>query len=193
MSQINNNEEKNEGNEVKEGMDRRDFLKTATAVGSGALLASCTPQEDSRFVSEVTSPYSDKQPPGAPWIFQSTCTECPANCGLEVKAYEKYDGKDRKMFPVKLEGLQGHPVNGADGKGNLCMRGQGALTRLYAPEKSDLMSFSLPKEPALLSFTPRVQMPKAKNKDGKWQNISWQDAYARIRTALKAEGKKNSW
>ncbi|MDP6957376.1 MAG: 4Fe-4S dicluster domain-containing protein [Planctomycetota bacterium] len=189
MSQINNKE----GNEVNEGMDRRDFLKTATAVGSGALLASCTPQEDSRFVSEVTSPYSDKQPPGAPWIFQSTCTECPANCGLEVKAYEKYDGKDRKMFPVKLEGLQGHPVNGADGKGNLCMRGQGALTRLYAPEKSNLMTFSLPKQPALLDFTARVQTPKAKNKDGKWQNISWEDAYARIRTALKAEGKKNAW
>jgi molybdopterin-containing oxidoreductase family iron-sulfur binding subunit len=174
------------------GMDRRDFLKTAGAVGSGALLASCTPKEDSRFVSVVQ--YEDaNHPPGAPWFFQSTCTECPANCGIEVKTYEKYDGKVKKKYPVKLEGLKGHPVNGADGKGNLCMRGQGALNRLYAPEKdSNLMTFSLPKEKALLNFSPRVQSPRAK-KDGKWVSISWEDAFARIRTALKAEGRKNAW
>jgi molybdopterin-containing oxidoreductase family iron-sulfur binding subunit len=95
--------------------------------------------------------------------------ECPAQCGIQVKAYEKFHNGKSRFLPVKVEGLPGHPVN----DGRLCMRGQASITRLYQED--------------------RLQAPQLK--DG--TKISWEDAYRRIRENLKkssADGtKKNVW
>ncbi len=68
-------------------------------------------------------PPSDGVIPGIPYYYPSTCTECPAGCGLQVKV--------RERWPIKLEGAKGHPVN----DGGLCIRGQSSLSRLYHPDR----------------------------------------------------------
>ncbi len=62
----------------------------------------------------------------------------------------------------KLEGVAVHPVN----DGALCMRGQASLSRLYHPD--------------------RVQTPLKKDARGDFAEISWDEAYDMITTALKA-------
>jgi molybdopterin-containing oxidoreductase family iron-sulfur binding subunit len=61
--------------------------------------------------------------PGEAMFKSSTCTECPANCGVSVKIVE--------FNPIKLEGIENHPLN----DGALCMRGQASLMRLYHPKR----------------------------------------------------------
>ena len=56
-------------------------------------------------------------------IHQTTCTECPAGCGMLVKG--------REGRPIKLEGDPDHPIS----SGGLCIRGQASLGRLYHPER----------------------------------------------------------
>ena len=67
---------------------------------------------------------SNQQTPPDAWVVHSTtCTECPAGCGVLVKG--------REGHPVKLEGDPEHPISG----GGLCLRGQASLGRLYHPER----------------------------------------------------------
>ena len=64
--------------------------------------------------------------------------------------------KTREGRPIKLEGNPEHPVNA----GTLCSRGQAGLQALYNPD--------------------RLQHPMAKNAAGKWDEIKWEDAVARL-------------
>ncbi len=67
---------------------------------------------------------SNQQTPADAWVVHpTTCTECPAGCGVLVKG--------REGHPVKLEGDPEHPISG----GGLCLRGQASLGRLYHPER----------------------------------------------------------
>lgn len=102
-------------------MKRRDFLKAMGAVSSASMLSACGKKGEPEKLISYLVPPEEGVIPGEAVFTSSTCTECPAHCGLRVKSI---DG-----FPRKLEGNPGHPVN----QGALCMRGQAALFRLYHP------------------------------------------------------------
>ncbi|MGH7704220.1 MAG: molybdopterin-dependent oxidoreductase, partial [Gemmatimonadales bacterium] len=95
---------------------------------------------------------AEDQVPGIPTYYASTCTECPAGCGLHVKT--------REGRAVKLEGNPDHPVNA----GKLCARGQSALQGLYNPG--------------------RLTGPQQRGPDGSFQDITWDDAIARLAAKL---------
>jgi molybdopterin-containing oxidoreductase family iron-sulfur binding subunit len=104
-------------------MKRRDFLKAVGAVSSSSLLASCGKTGESEKLISYLVPPEDGVIPGEAVYTPSTCTECPAHCGIMVKTI--------KGWPKKVEGIPGHPVN----DGGLCVRGQASLFRLYHPDR----------------------------------------------------------
>jgi len=75
--------------------------------------------------------------------------------------------KIRDDKPVKLEGNSDHPVN----QGALCMRGQASLARLYHPK--------------------RIKQPLLKDKNGKFNPITWEEAVQTLQTALDTAEQKN--
>jgi len=77
----------------------------------------------------------------------------------------------REGRAVKIEGNPVHPVN----EGKLCSRGHAALQGLYNPD--------------------RMQQPRKKNEDGRWERIAWDDAEELIAEKLKTlrdDGKPDS-
>jgi Fe-S-cluster-containing dehydrogenase component/anaerobic selenocysteine-containing dehydrogenase len=103
-------------------MKRRDFFKIM-GIASGAALAACKVNKTDEKLLPYLVPPEEGIIPGVPRYARSTCMECPAHCGLNIKI--------REDKPVKLEGNPDHPVN----KGSLCMRGQASLARLYHPNR----------------------------------------------------------
>lgn len=101
-------------------MDRRTFIKTA-GLGSVAAVYGCSEGYDKNIFSLVTAP-EDFVTGRAVW-YASTCTECPAGCGVLAK--------NREGRIIKLEGNPAHPVN----EGKLCIRGQAALQSVYDPDR----------------------------------------------------------
>jgi len=103
-------------------MKRRDFVKFL-GVTPGALAgAGSMADAQERLFENLLRP--EQQDPADMWVVhQTTCTECPAGCGMLVKG--------REGRPVKLEGDPDHPIS----RGGLCMRGQASLGRLYHPER----------------------------------------------------------
>src|SRR5213593_3125310 len=74
--------------------------------------------------------------------------------------------RTREGRAVKLEGNPEHPIN----RGKLCSRGQAALQGLYNPG--------------------RIKGPMARAANGSFQDISWDDAIARLATKLGSAGSK---
>lgn len=103
-------------------MKRRDFFKVM-GIASGAALSACKVNNADKKLLPYLVPPEEGIIPGIPRYVRSTCMECPAHCGINIKI------RDDK--PVKLEGNPSHPVN----KGALCMRGQASLARLYHPDR----------------------------------------------------------
>jgi len=101
-------------------MDRRTFIKTA-GLGSVAVVYGCKEDYDKNIFSLVSAP-EDFVTGQARW-YASTCTECPAGCGVLAK--------NREGRLIKLEGNPAHPVN----QGKLCIRGQAALQSVYDPDR----------------------------------------------------------
>ena len=107
-------------------LTRRDFLKI---VGAGSTIAlgipfvSCKPSREhmEKVVSQLIP--AEEIVPGIPLWYATTCTECPANCGLLLKT--------REGRVIKVEGNPDHPVN----KGSHCMWGESALQALYNPDR----------------------------------------------------------
>lgn len=92
-------------------------------IASGAALSACNVNNADKKLIPYLVPPEEGVIPGVPRYANSTCMECPAQCGVSVKI------RDDK--PVKLEGNPNHPIN----KGALCVRGQSSLARLYHPER----------------------------------------------------------
>ena len=84
-------------------MKRRDFLRVLGVLSGSTLLSACGSKTSKTFVSPILPP-GEGIVPGVAYYFPSTCTECPAGCGLSVKM--------REGWPIKLEGARrpGHPA-----------------------------------------------------------------------------------
>jgi len=131
-------------------MKRRDWFKLIGAASSTTVVAGCKKVGTDKLIPYLIPPEEGIIPGEAHYV-DTTCTECPAGCGISARVV---DG-----FPVKLEGRKGHPIN----DGRLCMRGQASLTRLYHPH--------------------RLKNPLRKV-NGKWEDVSWGEAYAAVREGI---------
>lgn len=133
-------------------MDRRSFMKIVGGASGAAAVGSCGVDKGTEYLIPYLVPPEEEIVPGEAVYYNTTCTECPAACGVRAKV--------RNGFPVKLEGLDGHPVS----DGALCVRGQASITRLYHPD--------------------RVTGPLARNDSGGFDGIGWDEAGARIARAI---------
>jgi len=104
-------------------MKRRDFMKIVSVTSGATLVSSCGLERQTEKLIPYLVPPEDGVIPGEAVYVPTTCTECPAGCGLSVRV--------RESSPVKLEGLSGHPLN----DGALCIRGQASLERLFHPRR----------------------------------------------------------
>ena len=156
-------------------MDRRRFIKISALTGTSATLASCGNPEYHliRFAPE------DRLVPGIEVWKPSICPLCPAGCGLTVRVMEgdaevMRDGRrgvTKMGLAKKLEGDPRHPVN----QGKLCTRGQAAIEITYHPD--------------------RVGHPLKRagaRGDGKFEDISWEQAMSDLIEKLDALAASNS-
>ncbi len=103
------------------GMERRDFLKVIGAAGVGAGLSGCAGGKPERLLPYVV-PQEEIIPGIATW-YRTTCQECPAGCGMNIRT--------REGRAVKAEGNPFSPLS----HGKLCARGQASLQGLYDPDR----------------------------------------------------------
>ncbi|MCG6911214.1 MAG: molybdopterin-dependent oxidoreductase [Deltaproteobacteria bacterium] len=137
-------------------IDRRSFL--AFAIG-GAAGTALTPlpwklTDDSSIWSQ-NWPWTPVPAKGENSYARTSCTLCPGGCGLMVRMVG-----DRA---VKIEGLEGHPVN----EGGACALGLSGLQLLYG--------------------ATRVRAPMkrvGKRGEGRWEKISWDEALAGLAQKL---------
>ena len=129
-------------------IDRRSFLSFAIGGAAGTALSPLPWKliDDSSIWSQ-NWPWTPVPQKGETTYVKSTCPLCPGACGISVRLVD-----DRV---VKIEGIQGHPVN----DGGVCTLGASGAQLLYGPT--------------------RVQTPK-KKVNGSWQSISWDAALAEI-------------
>jgi len=109
---------------MTDSIDRRRFLKVLGVTGAGAAaLSSCGigPEPTERLIPYLIQP--EDQIPGIATYYATTCRECPAGCGVQVRV--------REGRAVKLEGNPESPIN----RGRLCARGQAAIQGLYNPDR----------------------------------------------------------
>ncbi len=107
---------------MSDSISRRDFLKLTGLGAAATVLTGCGPA--TRYV--VRLPYYDMpeySKMGESTYFATTCTECPAGCGLIMRTFE---GR-----AIKAEGNPNHPVN----HGKLCSRGLVGVQGLYNPDR----------------------------------------------------------
>ncbi|MGQ9857224.1 MAG: 4Fe-4S dicluster domain-containing protein [Thermodesulfobacteriota bacterium] len=101
-------------------LDRRGFLRIIGLAGTVAA-SGCSSEKTQRLIPYLVPP-RDVIPGQATW-YATTCTECPAGCGLLAR------NRDGRV--VKLEGNPAHPIN----HGALCARGQAGIQGLYDPDR----------------------------------------------------------
>ncbi|UCG51655.1 MAG: 4Fe-4S dicluster domain-containing protein [Candidatus Latescibacterota bacterium] len=104
-------------------MNRREFVRLMGLASSASLLSSCGLERETEKLIPYLVPPDDGVVPGVSVHFNTTCTECPAGCGVSAKVM------DRRA--AKLEGIETHPVN----EGALCIRGQASISTLYHPDR----------------------------------------------------------
>ncbi|MBI5116161.1 4Fe-4S dicluster domain-containing protein [Candidatus Poribacteria bacterium] len=101
-------------------ISRRRFLATSGLAGAAAMAP--VGRARAGVILKHLIPEEDIIPGVSYWL-NSTCSECPAGCGVKVRL--------REGNAVKIEGNENHPVN----HGGLCARGQSALQALYSPAR----------------------------------------------------------
>ncbi|MBI4906572.1 MAG: TAT-variant-translocated molybdopterin oxidoreductase [Acidobacteria bacterium] len=102
---------------ITAGPDRRGFLKAAGFAFAGATLSGCRQAPVEKAIPLLRQ--VEGMSPGRPYYYASTCSGCPAGCGLLTKTR---DGR-----PIKLEGNAEHPLS----RGGLCAVGQASILSLY--------------------------------------------------------------
>src|SRR5919106_771259 len=104
-------------------MERRQFLKVLGVTGAGSsLLSSCGPANGADKLIPYVIPHEDIVPGVSTW-YHTTCRECPAGCGMNIRT--------REGRAVKAEGNPLSPI----AHGRLCARGQASLHGLYDPDR----------------------------------------------------------
>ncbi|MBI4927892.1 MAG: molybdopterin-dependent oxidoreductase [Anaerolineae bacterium] len=140
---------------MSDSISRRRFLQLTGLGAAAAVMTGCGPA--SRYV--VRRPYTDMPEYarlGESTYYATTCTECPAGCGMIMRTFE---GR-----AIKAEGNPAHPVN----SGKLCSRGLTAVQGLYNPDRI--------KGPAR----------RAKRGEESLAPLSWDEALGEVKTALSA-------
>ena len=134
-------------------VDRRSFLAFVLGGAAGTALSPLPWKiTDDISIWSQNWPWTPVPERGEISTVNSTCTLCQGGCGISVKKVG-----DRV---VKIEGLNGHPVN----DGGLCILGQTGAQLLYG--------------------ATRIQTPQ-KKVDGHWQKISWEEAVIEVAAKLK--------
>ena len=103
------------------GLERREFLKVLGVTGAGAAVTGCGTGNPERLIPYVVGP--EEIVPGIATWYRTTCRECPAGCGMNVRT--------REGRAVKAEGNPLSPIS----HGHLCARGQASLHGLYNPDR----------------------------------------------------------
>jgi len=174
-------------------MTRREFFKFLYLATSYSLALSC--KKGKEVLIPYVVPPDEEIRPGKLIYYNTTCTACPANCGVSARVEEKVWNGRRRIFPVKLEGNPSHPIN----EGKLCSTGQSWLNLLYSfpPEekKRDLFDRIFLKVFGIKDWQPplfksRLTKPLLKEKNGSFKEISWEEAYKKIIEALKEAKRK---
>lgn len=141
-------------------LSRRNFLKilgSASAVGA----AGCADSNVEKILPHFKGEGS--QIPGVAVWYASTCGECSAGCGIQVRT--------REGRAVKIEGNPENPIN----RGGLCALGQSALQSLYDPDRV------------------RQPLARSTDANGNtvFKPISWSEAISKVSAVLKDnEGEK---
>ena len=133
-------------------LTRRDLFKKAGILGAALALSGCGNRAEQRLVPFLKPP--EEQVAGVFTYYASTCTECPAACGLLVKTM---GGRAHK-----LEGNPQHPLN----QGRLCARGQAGLQGLYNPDRIQ---------------SPQA---RAGGRQGAWGTTTWDEGVKRLTEAI---------
>jgi anaerobic selenocysteine-containing dehydrogenase/Fe-S-cluster-containing dehydrogenase component len=106
---------------MSKGLERREFLKVLGVTGAGAGLTACGTGGAEKLIPYVV-PNEEIVPGIATW-YRTTCRECPAGCGMNIRT--------REGRAVKAEGNPLSPIS----NGKLCARGQASLHGLYDPDR----------------------------------------------------------
>jgi molybdopterin-containing oxidoreductase family iron-sulfur binding subunit len=96
--------------------------KSSVAIGTLALIESCVRKPQ----PEKLLPYLEVPEtiiPGIPYYYATTCSGCPAGCGIVVKVED--------AIPRKVEGNNENPISA----GKTCARGQAIIHQLYSPDR----------------------------------------------------------
>ena len=134
-------------------VDRRSFLAFVLGGAAGTALSPLPWKiTDDISIWSQNWPWTPVPEKGEITTVKSACTLCPGGCGISVKKV------DERV--IKIEGLEGHPVN----DGGLCILGLAGAQLLYNPT--------------------RIRTPR-KKVNGHWQKISWEEAIAEIAAKLK--------
>jgi anaerobic selenocysteine-containing dehydrogenase len=129
-------------------VDRRSFLGLGLGAVAGVAVSPVGMKlTDDSSIWTQNWPWTPVPVDGEVTYDSSVCSLCPGNCGISVR---KIDGR-----PVKIEGLDGYPVN----NGGACLHGIAGLQYLYDPT--------------------RVKTPLRKNGD-EFEEISWKDAISLV-------------
>jgi len=139
-------------------VDRRTFLSFGMGAAAGTAL---TPLPwkliDDMSIWTQNWPWTPVPLEGKVTYENSTCTLCPGGCGITVRKIANR--------VVKIEGRKNHPVN----NGGICMLGLCGPQLLYSPT--------------------RIKGPMKRigqRGEGKWQNISWEQAISELSSKLKS-------
>ena len=106
---------------MSNGLERRTFLKVLGVSGAGAALSGCSTGSAEKLIPYVVPP--EEIVPGMATWYRTTCRECPAGCGMNVRT--------REGRAVKAEGNPLSPIS----HGRLCTRGQASMHGLYNPDR----------------------------------------------------------
>jgi anaerobic selenocysteine-containing dehydrogenase len=142
-------------------MKRRTFLQLSGMTAASALLAGC--QSKNEKLIPYLIPPDEGVTPGRANYYASSCTLCPAGCGILIRVSE---GRAKKA-----EGNPAHPVN----RGRLCARGQAILQELYHPDRI---------QQPLRRTGPRGS--------GEFRKISWAEGLGLLTTRLKELQRENA-
>ena len=106
---------------MSKGLERRQFLKVLGVSGAGAAVSGCGTAGAEKLIPYVV-PHEEIVPGVSTW-YRTTCRECPAGCGMNIRT--------REGRAVKAEGNPLSPIS----HGRLCPRGQASLHGLYNPDR----------------------------------------------------------